>query len=122
MWEDILRVQRCNVDSCLVEKKTQLSKRTMKLTLMDVDGCTKFKELNNTVLKRGNKDSVFWQACLYEARDDFIKVARKLDYSCIPLEHILDLIKNHLLYSLMILAHCLLMLNVLSFIILLVEH
>ena len=122
MWEDILRVQRCNVDSCLVEKKTQLSKRTTKLALMDMDGCTKFKELNNTVLKRGNKDSVFWQACLYEARDDFIKVARKLDYSCIPLEHILDLIKNHLLYSLMILAHCLLMLNVLSFIILLVEH
>ena len=94
MWEDMLRVQRCNVDSCLAEKKTQLSKRTMKLALMDVDSCTKFSELNNTVLKRGNKASMFWQACLYEACDEFIKVARKLDYSNIPLEHIPDLIEK----------------------------
>ena len=66
----------------------------MKLTLMDMDNCTKFSELNNTVLKRGNKDSMFLQACLYEACDEFIKVARKLDYSYIPLKHIPDLIEK----------------------------
>ena len=51
-------------------------------------------ELNNTVLKRGNKSSMFWQACLYEACDEFIKLARKLDYSNIPLENIPDLIEK----------------------------
>lgn len=66
----------------------------MKLTLTDVKSCTKFSELNNTVLKRSNQDSMIWQSCLYEACDEFIKVARKLDYLYIPLEHSLDLIET----------------------------
>jgi len=94
MCKYLLRVQRCNINSCLAEEKTQLSKRTMKLALKDGDSCTKFSEVNNTVLKRSNEASIFWQACLYEACDEFIKVAYKLDYYNIPLEHIPDLIEK----------------------------
>ena len=37
---------------------------------------------------------MFWQACLYEVCDEFIKVPRKLDYSNILWDHIPDLIKK----------------------------
>ena len=120
MWEEILRIQQCNFDYCLTEKNTQLSKKTMKLTLMDVDSCTKFSELSNILLKRSNQNSTIWKSSLYEDCDKFIEVARKLDYSYIPLEHIPVLIESHLMLSFIMLAHCLLMLDVLNFIILLV--
>lgn len=42
MWEELLAVQRRNIDCCLAEKKTQLSSRTMKIVLMDVKSCVDF--------------------------------------------------------------------------------
>ena len=72
MWEEMLAVQRGNIDCCVVDKKTQLLSRTMKIALMNHKSCVNFSENNNNLLIRGDQDSIIWQDCLYKACEEFI--------------------------------------------------
>ena len=81
MWEYTLREQRCNVDACLAEKKSVLKKKEMLLVNKDLELCSRFSTLFNTVACHCGLLVHVFQCYLYELCHEFIKISRKIDYS-----------------------------------------
>ena len=85
-WSDVYSAEMKNVQTCVIDRKTQLLTRSKKLVVMDMELCRLFSiECSTNLIER----SIVYQLC-----HEFIKTSRALRYSPVHLKSIPVSIKD----------------------------